>query len=250
MWLSVFQGILRPYHERIAGKIAVSELARRWQMESLGSDAVEIPNGIDAASFADAEPLDGYPWPGRTVLFLGRYDEPRKGIDILMRALPAVVAEFPDIRVLVVGGGNERALRRRAGGLADRLVFLGQVDDKTKARALRSADVYCAPNLGGESFGIVLVEAMAAGAAVLASDLNAFRRVLDDGRAGRLVSTGSVDELGTALVDLLADDDARAELVAAGRRRADRYDWSRVADQILRVYETVTVGAGSVVVAE
>lgn len=250
MWLSVFQGILRPYHERIAGKIAVSELARRWQMESLGSDAVEIPNGIDAASFADAEPLDGYPWPGRTVLFLGRYDEPRKGIDILMRALPAVVEQFPDIRVLVVGGGNERALRRRAGSLADRLVFLGQVDDATKARALRSADVYCAPNLGGESFGIVLVEAMAAGAAVLASDLNAFRRVLEDGRAGRLVATGSVDELGAALIDLLADDGARAELVAAGRRRAARYDWSRVADQILRVYETVTVGAGPVVVAE
>ncbi|MEE4022910.1 glycosyltransferase family 4 protein [Gordonia sp. PKS22-38] len=250
MWLSVFQGILRPYHERIAGKIAVSELARRWQMESLGSDAVEIPNGIDAAGFAGAAPLEGYPWPGRTILFLGRYDEPRKGIDILMRALPAIVVRFPDVRVLIVGGGNERALRRRAGALADHLVFLGQVDDETKARALRSADVYCAPNLGGESFGIVLVEAMAAGAAVVASDLNAFRRVLDDGRSGRLVPTGSSDDLGEALIDLLSDDDARTELVAAGRRRADRYDWSRVADQILRVYETVTVGASPVVVAE
>uniref|UniRef100_UPI003D90F762 glycosyltransferase family 4 protein n=1 Tax=Gordonia sp. B7-2 TaxID=3420932 RepID=UPI003D90F762 len=250
LWLSTFQGILRPYHERIAGKIAVSELARRWQMESLGSDAVEIPNGINVSAFADAEPLDGYPWPGGSVLFLGRFDEPRKGIDILMRALPAIVEQFPDVRILVVGGGNQRALRRRAGDLADHLVFLGQVDDATKARALRSVDVYCAPNLGGESFGIVLVEAMAAGAAVIASSLNAFRRVLDDGRAGRLVTTGSPEELAEGVVDLLSDTQARAELVRAGRVRADRYDWSRVADQILRVYDTVTVGAGPVVVSD
>ncbi|KSU60866.1 MULTISPECIES: glycosyltransferase family 4 protein [Gordonia] len=250
LWLSVFQGILRPYHERIAGKIAVSELARRWQMESLGSDAVEIPNGINVASFADAEPLEGYPHPGGTILFLGRFDEPRKGIDVLMRALPAVVERFPYVRVLVVGGGNQAALRRRAGPLAEHLVFLGQVDDATKARALASADVYCAPNLGGESFGIVLVEAMAAGAAVIASSLNAFRRVLDDGRAGRLVETGSPDQLAAGLVELLADPEARGDLVAAGRIRADKYDWSRVADQILRVYDTVTVGAGPVVVSD
>ncbi|MFL1598747.1 glycosyltransferase family 4 protein [Gordonia amicalis] len=250
LWLSAFQGILRPYHERIAGKIAVSELARRWQMESLGSDAVEIPNGIDVGSFANARPLDGYPHAGGTILFLGRFDEPRKGIDILMRALPAVVARFPDVRVLVVGGGNQAALRRRAGTLAGHLVFLGQVDDATKARALASADVYCAPNLGGESFGIVLVEAMAAGAAVIASSLNAFRRVLDDGRAGKLVDTGSPDELAAGIISLLSDDETREQLVAAGRVRADKYDWSRVADQILRVYDTVTVGAGPVVVSD
>lgn len=250
LWLTVFQGILRPYHERIAGKIAVSELARRWQMESLGSDAVEIPNGISVASFERAQPLPGYPHPGKTVLFLGRYDEPRKGVDILMRALPRIVESFPDVRVLIVGGGNERALRRRAGELSQHLVFLGQVDDETKAGALRSADVYCAPNLGGESFGIVLVEAMAAGAAVIASDLNAFRRVLDDGRAGRLVATGSAEELATGVVELLADDTARAAQVEAARARAARYDWSRVADQILRVYDTVTVGAGPVVLSD
>ncbi len=250
LWLTVFQGILRPYHERISGKIAVSELARRWQMEALGSDAVEIPNGINYPFFASAEPLEGYPWPGRSILFLGRFDEPRKGIDILMRALPRVVAEFPDVRVLVVGGGNEKALRRRAGELADHLVFLGRVDDVTKARAFASTDVYVAPNLGGESFGIVLVEAMAAGAAVIASKLDAFRRVLDDGRAGMLVGVGAADELADAIITLLGDDAARTELVTAGQARAERYDWSRVADQIMRVYETVTVGAGPVVVSD
>lgn len=250
LWLSVFQGILRPYHERIAGKIAVSELARRWQMESLGSDAVEIPNGVNVSMFAAARPLDGYPRPGRTIAFLGRYDEPRKGIEILLRALPAVVERFPDIEVLIVGGGDERALRRRAGELSGHLVFLGQVDDETKARALASADVYCAPNLGGESFGIVLVEAMAARAAVIASDLNAFTRVLDGGRAGRLTATGSSEALAAGLLDLLADDQARAEQIDAASLRAARYDWSQVADQIMRVYETVTVGAGPVVVLD
>ncbi|QKT07248.1 glycosyltransferase family 4 protein [Gordonia sp. X0973] len=248
--LSVFQGVLRPYHERIKGKIAVSELARRWQMESLGSDAVEIPNGINVPFFADAVPLDGYPRPGRTILFLGRYGEPRKGIDILMRALPRIVESFPDVTVLIVGGGNEAALRRRAGELSDRLVFLGLVDDATKARALRSADVYCAPNLGGESFGIVLVEAMAAGAAVIASDLNAFRRVLDNGRAGKLVEVGSGEALAQGVIDLLTDDGARAEQVRIGSEQAWRFDWSRVADQIMRVYETVTVATGPVTIAD
>ncbi|MFT4087924.1 MAG: glycosyltransferase family 4 protein [Gordonia sp. (in: high G+C Gram-positive bacteria)] len=250
LWLSLFDGMLRQFRERISGKIAVSELARRWQMESLGNDAVEIPNGINVAQFARAEPLDGFPAPGRTIVFLGRYDEPRKGIDILMRALPQIVARFPDITVLVVGGGNERALTKRAGDLAGRLRFLGMVDDATKARALRSADAYVAPNLGGESFGIVLVEAMAAGAAVVASDLVAFSRVLDAGRAGRLVSTGSPNALAEAVIGLLDDDEERAALVERGRERAQLYDWSRVADQIEQVYETVTLGAGPVVVSD
>jgi len=219
-------------------------------MESLGSDAVEIPNGIHVQFFADAEPLDGYPREGRTILFLGRYGEPRKGIDILMRALPRIVEEFPDVTVLVVGGGNESALRRRAGDLAERLVFLGLVDDETKARALRSADVYCAPNLGGESFGIVLVEAMAAGAAVVASDLNAFRRVLDNGRAGRLFEVGSADDLATEVIALLTDDESRTEQIRIGAEQAWRFDWSRVADQIMRVYETVTVGADPVALVD
>ena len=250
LWLSIFQGILRPYHERIVGKIAVSELARRWQMESLGSDAVEIPNGIHVSTFADAKPLDGHAREGHTILFLGRYDEPRKGIDVLMRALPTIVAAIPDVRVLVVGTGHERALRRRAGALSDHLEFLGQVDDATKARALASADVYVAPNLGGESFGIVLVEAMASGAAVVASDLDAFRRVLDDGRAGRLVRAGEPAALSSAVIELFRDDDARGALVATAHEVALRYDWSRIADRILQVYETVVVGADPVFVSD
>lgn len=241
--LSVFQGILRPSHEKIVGRIAVSDLARRWQMEALGSDAVEIPNGVDVAAFAGAPPLAGYPRAGRSVLFLGRYDEPRKGMSVLLGALPALVAHFPDIEILIVGRGDEAELRSHAGEFADHLRFLGQVDDAEKASALRSADVYCAPHLGGESFGIVLVEAMAAGTPVVASDLDAFRRVLVDGAAGRLVPVGDSDALAVALIGVLENPAARHRYVAAATDAVQRYDWSVVADQIMRVYETVA-GAG------
>ncbi|ORA78431.1 alpha-(1-2)-phosphatidylinositol mannosyltransferase [Mycolicibacter kumamotonensis] len=237
--LSMAQGLLRPMHEKIIGRIAVSDLARRWQMEALGSDAVEIPNGVDVAAFAMAQPLPGYPRSGRTVLFLGRYDEPRKGMAVLLGALPALVAKFPDLEVLIVGRGDEPELRSTAGKLAGHLRFLGQVDDTEKASALRSADVYCAPNTGGESFGIVLAEAMAAGAAVVASDLDAFRRVLRDGQAGRLVPVDDHAALAAALIEVLDDDALRASYVAAGREAVRRYDWSVVAGQIIRVYETV-----------
>ncbi|HUB58780.1 MAG TPA: glycosyltransferase family 4 protein [Mycobacterium sp.] len=241
--LAVFQGVLRPWHEKIVGRIAVSDLARRWQMEALGSDAVEIPNGVDVASFRSAPLLDGYPRPGKTVLFLGRYDEPRKGMAVLVDALPGLIEHFPGIQVLIVGRGDEDDLRSKAGGLAGHLRFLGQVDDAAKASALRSADAYCAPNTGGESFGIVLVEAMAAGTPVVASDLHAFQRVLRDGDAGRLVPVGDGAALAAGLVAVLDDDQLAKRYVAAGTEAVRRYDWSVVANQVMRVYETVA-GAG------
>jgi phosphatidyl-myo-inositol alpha-mannosyltransferase len=247
--LAVFQGVLRPWHEKIVGRIAVSDLARRWQMEALGSDAVEIPNGVDVASFASAPLLDGYPRPGKTVLFLGRYDEPRKGMAVLIDALPGLVEHFPGVQVLIVGRGDEDELRSKAGGLAGHLRFLGQVDDAAKASALRSADVYCAPHTGGESFGIVLVEAMAAGTPVVASDLHAFRRVLCDGDAGMLVPVEDGAALAAGLVKVLQNEQVAKRYVAAGADAVRRYDWSVVADQIMRVYETVAGTGAKVQVA-
>lgn len=241
--LSVFEPILRPMHEKIVGRIAVSDLARRWQMEALGSDAVEIPNGVDVGAFASAPRLEGYPRPGKSVLFLGRYDEPRKGMAVLLRALPALVERFEDIEILVVGRGDADELREDAGKLAGHLRFLGQVDDGDKASAMRSADVYCAPHTGGESFGIVLVEAMAAGTPVVASDLDAFRRVLMDGAVGRLVPIDDDAALAKGLIEVLENDIVRERYIEAGAYAVRRYDWSVVARQIMRVYETVA-GAG------
>ena len=127
-------------------------------------------------------------------------------------------------------------------GVRDQVTFLGRASDEDKAAALRSADVYVAPNTGGESFGIVLVEAMAAEATVLASDIPAFRRLLDDGTYGVLFTNGDVADLATKLTALLDDPARRKALDEAARTAVRRYDWSAVAGQILRVYETVVAG--------
>lgn len=240
--LAAFQPVLRPLLEKITARIAVSALARRVQVEHLGGDAVEIPNGVDVPWYAGASPLQGYPRAGGTVGFVGRYTEPRKGMGVLLEALRGIVAELPELRLLVAGRGEADTLRRQAGPELDgHLELLGQVDDETKARVLRSADVYCAPNTGGESFGMILTEAMAAGTPVLASDLDSFRRVLDDGRAGVLTPTGDPAALGAALRALLADSDKRARLSAAGAERVALYDWRTVVTQVQRVYETAIV---------
>lgn len=237
--LSAFQPLLRPYLEKITARIAVSELARRVQVEHLGGDAVEIPNGVDVEYYRRAEPLPGYPRSGGTIGFVGRHTEPRKGMPVLLGALRRLLPDCPELRLLVVGGGDEDDLLRRAGPeLAAHLVPLGRVDDATKARMLRSIDLYCAPNTAGESFGMVLTEAMAAGACVVASDLDAFRRVLDGGHAGALVPSGDPVALAATLRGLLRDPAGRAGMVGAARRRVAAFDWPVVARQVLRVYET------------
>lgn len=235
--LGAADGALAPLLEKIRGRIAVSTLARRWQMEALGSDAVEIPNGVDVAAFSEVDAtaeLSDSP----TVVFLGRYDEPRKGMDVLVAALPSVLDSVPGLRLRIMGDGDERSLRSRLPAGLD-VEFLGRVDDSRKAAVLAAADVYCAPNTGGESFGIVLVEAMAAGTAVVASDLDAFRRVLRDGDCGELAAVGDPDALAAALVAVLADDGRRARLCARGAEAVRDYDWPVVADRVIRVYETV-----------
>ena len=245
--LSTFSGVLQPFLEKITGRIAVSDLARRWQVEALGSDAVEIPNGVHVRAFAEAEPLPGYPREGGTLAFVGRYDEPRKGMPVLLEAVGILLADHPDLEVLVVGRGDPGALRRAAGEeVFAHVRLLGQVSDAEKASVLRSADVYCAPNTGGESFGIVLVEAMAAATAVAASDLEAFRRVLQDGAAGALVPTSDAGAWSRTLHGLLVDAERRAGLVRAGNEAVRAYDWPVVAQQVLRVYETVSAGGARV----
>ncbi len=237
--LAAAHGLLQPTMEKITARIAVSSLARRVQVEYLGGDAVEIPNGVDVAHFAGAQPLTGYPRVGGTVGFVGRFGEPRKGMPVLLAALRTVLRTRPDLRLLVVGHGDAGALLRAAGPeLASRIRVLGALGDDGKGAALRSVDALCVPALGGESFGIVLTEAMAAGTPVVASDLDAFRLVLDGGRAGVLVTAGSSAALAAALDGLLDDPARRAELAAAGRRRAAMWDWPVVARQVAQVYDS------------
>lgn len=241
--------ILQPALEKIRARIAVSEYARRTLVEHLGGDAVVIPNGVDVGFFASAEAKAE--WQGRTIGFIGRIDEPRKGLPVLMKALPAILAEVPDARLLVAGRGDEEeAVAALPAEMRSRVEFLGMVSDEDKARLLRSVDLYVAPNTGGESFGIILVEAMSAGAPVLASDLDAFAQVLDQGEAGELFTHEDANALATAAVRLLGDPARLAELRERGSRHVRRFDWSTVGADILAVYETVTTGATSVATDE
>ncbi|RBY76713.1 alpha-(1-2)-phosphatidylinositol mannosyltransferase [Geodermatophilus sp. TF02-6] len=249
-WLAAWGPVIRPWLEKITGRIAVSDFARRVQVEHLGGDAVIIPNGVHVAAFAEGPTLPGRTRgvDGPTIGFLGRYEEPRKGLPVLLEAMRAVVRRHPGAQLLIAGRGDPDAVH----GLLDddlrpHVSLLGELSEEDKAAFLRSVDVYCAPNLLGESFGIVLIEAMAAGAPIVASDLDAFATVLEDGAAGVLVRRGDARELARALGDLLADPQRRARLSATGTRVAAAYDWSVVARRVLDVYETVALlGSGEV----
>ncbi|GAA3730621.1 glycosyltransferase family 4 protein [Streptomyces tremellae] len=245
--------ILQAALEKISARIAVSEYARRTLVEHLGGDAVVIPNGVDVGFFARAEPHPD--WQGRegapTIGFVGRIDEPRKGLPVLMRALPAILDRSPGARLLVAGRGDPKeAVAPLPRALRDRVEFLGMVSDEDKARFLSSVDLYVAPNTGGESFGIILVEAMSAGAPVLASDLEAFAQVLGQGSAGVLFPGGDADALAATALELLADAPRRAALRARASVHVRRFDWSTVGADILAVYETVTDGAAQVAAVE
>jgi phosphatidylinositol alpha-mannosyltransferase len=242
-FLSAFDTVLQPFLEKISGKIAVSPAARKVIVEHLGGDAVVIPNGVDVAHFAEATPLPGYPRAGGTVGFIGRYDESRKGIAVLIEALERLAPSRADLRLLVVGRGDGEEFRDSLpAALAGRVDLLGVVSEADKARMLHSVDVYCAPNIGGESFGVILLEAMAAGTPVVASDLEAFRRVLG-ANVGRLFASGDSAALAAALGDLLDDVALRAEFAAAGRVAVAPYDWSVIVADILRVYELAIAGS-------
>ncbi|SCL47528.1 Phosphatidylinositol alpha-mannosyltransferase [Micromonospora citrea] len=240
--LAAAQGVLQIVLERITARIAVSALARKVQVEHMDGGAVEIPNGVAVAKFSHAEPLPGWPGecpPGRggAIGFLGRFTEARKGFPILRDAFVELARQRPGLRLLVAGPGDPDDLFGRfPAELRDQVTFLGLVSEEDKARMLRSVHLYVAPNTGGESFGMILTEALAAGTTVVASDLDAFRRVLDGGRAGRLFPTGDAAGLRAALAELLDDPDGRAALTACGDQVVATFDWPVVARRVLEVY--------------
>jgi phosphatidylinositol alpha-mannosyltransferase len=245
--MSAMSAILRPALEKISARIAVSEPARATLVQHLGGEPVVIPNGLFVDRLARAVPRPEWRGEGGTLCFLGRLDEPRKGLAVLLRAFPTIWAAHPGVRLLVAGPGDVDEARAmlpeecRAG-----VTFLGMVDDVGKADMFASSDVYVAPQTGGESFGIVLVEAMAAGAPVLASGLDAFRLVVDGGKLGRLFEVGDSADLAAGALELLADPQLRDRLRDSARIAVRRYDWGSVAKEIVSVYEMVTEGVPGV----
>ncbi|GAA2246621.1 glycosyltransferase family 4 protein [Rarobacter faecitabidus] len=247
--LQIASPMVRPSLEKIDARIAVSEDARRTLIDHLGGDAVVIPNGVFVDEFSGAPTRPD--WSGRpgapTVAFLGRLDEPRKGLPVLTAAIPKVLEQIPGARFLIAGRGDEgeAAARAALGDAIGQVEFLGGVSDEDKASLLASVDAYVAPQTGGESFGIVLVEAMAAGTAVVASDLPAFERVLEGGNAGAVFCNEDADSLATRLVEILTDDELRRGFSERGAERALTFDWAQVTGQVLNVYQTVLAGAAA-----
>ncbi|WP_114907603.1 glycosyltransferase family 4 protein [Ornithinimicrobium murale] len=235
------QPLLQPGLDKISARIAVSAAAHTTMASGFGGTTLVIPNGVYVDRFA---PADLPPEPGGRprIVFLGRFDEPRKGLPVLLAALPLVLAQVPDAELLVAGPGDVAEVR---AGLSDQVVdsvrFLGVVSEEDKIRLLAQANAYVAPNTGGESFGIILVEAMSAGAPVVASALDAFSAVIGDSGAGAIFPVGDHRALAAAIVRLLESPQEQELLRRAGQARARRYDWATVGARIEAVYDSVAV---------
>lgn len=237
--------ILEPVIEKLTARIAVSEAARETLTEHLETDAVVVPNGIYARRLALGK--TNHQWSGNTIGFIGRYQEPRKGLMVLVDALPAVIKEIPDVRIIVAGPGNsEEFLEEVPSHLRGRFSFLGRITEEEKADFLHSIGVYVAPNTGGESFGIILAEALAAGAAVVASDIPAFQALLSNGKYGELFISEDSASLARSISALLKDGSRRDQLKSDGKIYAQYFDWDEVATRIYDVYEMAMVGLGKV----
>ena len=241
--------ILEPIVEKLNARIAVSELARSTLKDHFDTDAVVIPNGIDGQKYANAKINSEYS-NGHTVGFIGRIEEPRKGLKVLIDSLSIVARFIPDVQFLVAGPGDSNEFTKKLNPqLKSRIKFLGLLSNEEKERFLKSIQIYVAPNTGSESFGIILTEALSAGTAVVASDIPAFKAVLENGEAGELFKNEDSADLAKVLVALLRDDDKRKRLGENGRLSAQKYDWQVVAEQIENVYEMAIAGGQRVTLA-
>jgi len=237
--------ILEPAIEKLSARIAVSEAARLTLTDHLDTDAVIIPNGIYANRYTDGKTIEK--WSGNTIGFIGRFEEPRKGLSVLVDALPVISRFAPDVRIFVAGPGDPaEVIEGIDPQLRQRFEFLGKITESEKADFMSSVAVYVAPNTGGESFGIILAEALAGGACVVASDIPAFDDLLGHGEFGALFESESSTELAKVVIDLLRDETKRKELSARGKERSKKFDWTVVAQQIYSVYEMSIVGSQKV----
>lgn len=233
--------VARPLFNKLHGLIAVSHPARDFVAEYFPGSYRIIPNGVDFDRFSAPAPRIARFDDGRlNVLFVGRLEK-RKGLKYLLRAWDYVRAQFRDARLIVVGEGRprkgyERWVRRRGW---DEVVFTGYVPDAELVSYFQSCDLFCAPSTGQESFGIVLLEAMAAGRPIVASNIPGYDEVVADTVEGLLVEPKNPPALATAIVRLLADPAKRAQMGEAGQRKARRYRWEEVAGSVLAYYDEV-----------
>lgn len=237
--------ILEPVIEKLTARIAVSEAARETLTEHLETDAIVVPNGIYADRYRDGAVMEE--WAGHSIGFIGRFEERRKGLDVLVSALPRVIAEFPDVKVFVAGPGDPDAVLKEIDpSLHSRFTFLGRISEEAKANFLASVGIYVAPNTGGESFGIILAEALAGGASVVASDIPAFDSLLGHGEYGTLFQSENAQDLSEKIITLFTNDAQRLAIAERGKAYAQSFDWEVVAEKIYDVYEMAMVGGATV----
>ncbi|HEY7463214.1 MAG TPA: glycosyltransferase family 4 protein [Candidatus Limnocylindria bacterium] len=225
---------------KLDGRIAVSGAARHFINRYFPGDYTIIPNGVDLDRFADAEPFEELRDGTINILFVGRFEE-RKGLIHLLKAYHRLRKRHVDARLLVIGTGPKaREYRRYVGlrGVRD-VEFLGHVSDDDKARYFASADIFCAPATGQESFGIVLLEAMAAGVPIVASDIHGYKNVVQRGVQGLLVEPRNHRALAASLYTLSQDADLRHRMGEAGRERAPDYSWDRVTERLVDYYHDI-----------
>ena len=228
---------LTPYAARLHGRIAVSAAARHFADRFFPGDFKVIPNGVDVGRYQRAVPVarwqDGCP----NILFVGRLED-RKGLPHLLKAFRLVRRSGAECRLLVVGSGpQEREARRyvMTRGLQD-VEFLGRVGDPEKAQLFKTADMFVSPATGRESFGIVLLEAMAAGTPIVCSDIHGYKGVVQRGRQAILVPPHDAKALAAAISELLADPDLRNRMGAAGRERAGQFSWEHITARVEAYY--------------
>jgi len=237
--------ILRRFFKRLDGHIVVSEAALHYHSRYFPADYAVIPNGVDVERFhPDVRPMEQFVDGRPNILFVGRLEK-RKGLAHLLDAFVRVKREMPEARLIIVGAYDDLekipfVLQSHYLGLSD-VHFVGRVTDDELARYYGTADVFCAPSTGMESFGIVLLEAMASGVPTVASDIDGYRDVMDDGVQGVLVEPEQPEALAAALVSLLRDPARRCAMGVAGREKALRFAWTVVADRVLEYYASVRV---------
>ena len=221
------------YAKRLHGRIAVSAAARHFIDRYFPGDYKVIPNGVDVDRFRRAVPISRWQDGTRNLLFVGRH-EPRKGLLDLLKAYRILRKTGCECRLLVVGSGpQEREARRYVMTRRLRGVeFLGRVSDAEKAQLYKTADVYVSPATGGESFGIVLLESMAAGTPIVCSDIHGYKGVVRRGREGLLVPPRNPKAIAASVAKLLRDDELRGRMSAEGVARADEFSWERVTAKV------------------
>ncbi|MEM9201546.1 MAG: glycosyltransferase family 4 protein [Actinomycetota bacterium] len=222
--------VVRALANRLDDRCAVSDDARKMAQQALGGTYDLTFNGVELSRFGSGTPQ---PTSGPTIFFLGRH-EPRKGLRVLLDAMAYLP---PGTRLWIAGDGAETPELQAKHAGDSRIEWLGTISETDKIARLRGADVFCAPSLGGESFGIVLLEAMAAGTAVVAGDIPGYANVARQGKDALLVAPGDARALGTALTTVLSDPIERERLVESGLKRAEEFSMSRLAELYLERYE-------------